>query len=245
MSTHTFCPECGWGVAVDEDGCCEICGNGATGKAVDREWKDVQRGITDVKADLLVNARLLARQTDRCNNLEADNARLRAENDLLADVARGACKLVLEVPAPATPAPSDPLAATAKPEEWAWAYKDHETAHGPFPTREAAIEDATRCCDAGDEVLVDTITWAHVCEYVDAEAYVEALEQHAFDDNYSFHDDQLFSIATSKEAAQEALCDWAKKHLTAARVWHTDGGNNAVTVKITYPATPALAREVE
>ena len=35
MSTHTFCPECGWGVPVDEDGCCVTCGNGATGAAVD------------------------------------------------------------------------------------------------------------------------------------------------------------------------------------------------------------------
>ena len=31
----TFCPECGFGVAVDEDGCCVSCGSVATGPAVD------------------------------------------------------------------------------------------------------------------------------------------------------------------------------------------------------------------
>ena len=31
----TFCPECGFGVAVDEDGCCVSCGCDATGPAVD------------------------------------------------------------------------------------------------------------------------------------------------------------------------------------------------------------------
>ena len=31
----TFCPECGFGVKVDVDGCCLYCGAVATGTAVD------------------------------------------------------------------------------------------------------------------------------------------------------------------------------------------------------------------
>ena len=31
----TFCPECGFGVKVDVDGCCIYCGSVATGPAVD------------------------------------------------------------------------------------------------------------------------------------------------------------------------------------------------------------------
>ena len=31
----TFCPECGFGVKVDVDGCCSSCGCDATGPAVD------------------------------------------------------------------------------------------------------------------------------------------------------------------------------------------------------------------
>lgn len=32
----TFCPQCGFGVQTDEDGCCVYCGATATGDAVDR-----------------------------------------------------------------------------------------------------------------------------------------------------------------------------------------------------------------
>jgi len=33
---HTFCPQCGWNVKVDEDLCCVECGATAAGEAVDR-----------------------------------------------------------------------------------------------------------------------------------------------------------------------------------------------------------------
>ena len=39
----TFCPECGFGVDVDDDGCCALCGSTATGSAVDR----LLAGISD------------------------------------------------------------------------------------------------------------------------------------------------------------------------------------------------------
>ena len=35
MKMKTFCPECGFGVKVDVDGCCLYCGSVATGSAVD------------------------------------------------------------------------------------------------------------------------------------------------------------------------------------------------------------------
>lgn len=34
MSIHSFCPECGINVKVDEDGCCAACGATATGSAL-------------------------------------------------------------------------------------------------------------------------------------------------------------------------------------------------------------------
>ena len=36
---NTFCPECGFGVGVDEDGCCS-CGTPATGSAVEELFRD-------------------------------------------------------------------------------------------------------------------------------------------------------------------------------------------------------------
>ena len=38
---NTFCPECGFGVGVDEDGCCS-CGTPATGSAVDELFRDAE-----------------------------------------------------------------------------------------------------------------------------------------------------------------------------------------------------------
>lgn len=35
----TFCPECGFGVSVDEDGLCVHCGATAVGKAIDELFK--------------------------------------------------------------------------------------------------------------------------------------------------------------------------------------------------------------
>ena len=41
----TFCPECGFGVAVDEEGLCILCGATAVGRAIDKlpqpEWPDL------------------------------------------------------------------------------------------------------------------------------------------------------------------------------------------------------------
>ena len=36
---NTLCPQCGWGVKVDEDGCCAMCGATAIGEGVDAAWK--------------------------------------------------------------------------------------------------------------------------------------------------------------------------------------------------------------
>ena len=38
---NTFCPECGFGVSVDEDGLCLTCGATAVGSAVDQLLNDL------------------------------------------------------------------------------------------------------------------------------------------------------------------------------------------------------------
>lgn len=35
MIARTWCPQCGPGVPIDEDGCCATCGATATGRGVD------------------------------------------------------------------------------------------------------------------------------------------------------------------------------------------------------------------
>jgi len=48
---NTFCPECGFGVKVDVDGCCLYCGSVATGPAVDELYslKNVAQAIRKEK----------------------------------------------------------------------------------------------------------------------------------------------------------------------------------------------------
>jgi len=43
----TFCPQCGFNVVIDEDGCCATCGCDATGPAVDELWEHSFGGIMD------------------------------------------------------------------------------------------------------------------------------------------------------------------------------------------------------
>lgn len=43
MSNRTLCPQCGWNVAVDEDGCCATCGSNATGPGVDAAATEIAR----------------------------------------------------------------------------------------------------------------------------------------------------------------------------------------------------------
>jgi len=47
---QTLCPEHGWGVSVDEDGCCGGCGNGAYGLGVDEVAAELTRLRAIVKA---------------------------------------------------------------------------------------------------------------------------------------------------------------------------------------------------
>lgn len=44
----TFCPQCGAGVPVDEDGCCRICGANAMGDGVDTLFRYVESALASL-----------------------------------------------------------------------------------------------------------------------------------------------------------------------------------------------------
>jgi len=44
---NTFCPECGFNIPVNEDGCCLSCGATAIGTAVDELFKPDSQKILD------------------------------------------------------------------------------------------------------------------------------------------------------------------------------------------------------
>jgi hypothetical protein len=44
-AVRTWCPECGYGVKIDEDGLCVMCGSQAIGKGVDQALAYMRRAI--------------------------------------------------------------------------------------------------------------------------------------------------------------------------------------------------------
>jgi len=76
MSTNrSLCPQCGWDVAVDEDGCCVVCGALALGAGVDAAAQEIAR----LRADLADNAAMLAHQCDLAREAEIVASGLRIE----------------------------------------------------------------------------------------------------------------------------------------------------------------------
>jgi hypothetical protein len=45
---RTWCPECGYGVKIDEDGLCVMCGSQAIGKGVDQALR-YRRAIMELR----------------------------------------------------------------------------------------------------------------------------------------------------------------------------------------------------
>lgn len=72
MFRPTLCVECGPSVAIDEDGCCVTCGNGATGTWFDNlPWR-TETGIE------IAAARALANIADECRaSAEREVAKMR------------------------------------------------------------------------------------------------------------------------------------------------------------------------
>lgn len=84
----TLCVECGPSVAIDEDGCCVTCGNGAVGR-----WVSENNPAAHLTATSAV-IRQMAEALERCiqsieynldKNLDAERAALSAAATLLGE----------------------------------------------------------------------------------------------------------------------------------------------------------------
>ena len=47
--TDSFCPNCGWHVYIDEDGCCHSCGCQAVGEHVDAMARERRRWLLEAR----------------------------------------------------------------------------------------------------------------------------------------------------------------------------------------------------
>lgn len=76
QENKTFCPQCGWNVEVDEDGCCVSCGCVAAGDAVGRTARllAMEAKDADVAQTRVVELEAaLARKDEEIARLEAEN----------------------------------------------------------------------------------------------------------------------------------------------------------------------------
>lgn len=107
---------------------------------------------------------------------------------------------------------------TEAPAEWCWMDDGSERCHGPFATREDALDDAI---DNGREVvLVGHVQRYDGSEYMpDVDRILEIVNEDAADNDFSWLDDDAFElrVGADEDDASEELTAWARKWLRCDR----------------------------
>jgi len=119
--------------------------------------------------------------------------------------------------------PVEPLRAEDR--KWTWTYNEEEC-YGPFDTRDDALADALgrsedegfRHIGIGRCSMFDPLGYAP-----DATDLLEAIEERAFDNEFSFYEDQILSIKGDRgkacAALKAALSVWMDKWVNVETVW--------------------------
>lgn len=108
--------------------------------------------------------------------------------------------------------------------QWCWMSPYAESAHGPFPTRMAAIQDAKKTREKetprGDlgSVVLGRVHWPDPTKYVEADMYwlLETADEAAMGDGCWTGDEPLFEATDGRTAEKELnglLKAWAQKHI--------------------------------
>jgi hypothetical protein len=90
--------------------------------------------------------------------------------------------------------------------EWGWMIRGDEHAHGPFCSREEAVEDAKEYCrnTSLGKVVYGTCQWGDPKTYLpDMDELLDRMNESAYDDEFGFFDDEIFDIP-SKENTKNA-----------------------------------------
>jgi len=118
-------------------------------------------------------------------------------------------------------------------EEWGWMEPDKAQGHGPFDTREEALEDA-KGYDV-KEILVGRYEWIDPCEYLpdDIESLLETIDDAASGDlsvDDSIVEVQEIEGADAQAELREALRAWGKRWLVATSMVLQEEGCEKVTI---------------
>lgn len=108
--------------------------------------------------------------------------------------------------------------------QWAWMVDGNCIAHGPFKTREEAIEDARGHYapeECPREIVIGYPSYANAASYlpVDIDTFLEQLEENAFDNDFGFADDTIFDVngdvGEAEKELEEVFINWANKWLSS------------------------------
>jgi len=103
---------------------------------------------------------------------------------------------------------------------WGWMEVDKQVAFGPHPSREEALTEAGSEAE-GDEVLIGRCVEPDPGYYVrcDAMEIAEQMDESAFDNEYHWHDGEVFSerkkgeyeSMDAQQELEEFMRAWARK----------------------------------
>jgi len=159
---------------------------------------------------------------DKCGVIisgrERPNGQITADNGPPADGPPGRCVCT--------------TCASTKNAKWGWMVPDAEYVHGPFDTRDAAIEDARRELDnppgESTKIVLGHCRFANPVEAVkvvaDLDAVLERMDEYARDNDFGFYDDNVFEPVDESGAVialRAALEDWARQWVESS-VWTLD-----------------------
>lgn len=110
--------------------------------------------------------------------------------------------------------------------DWCWRIPESELAHGPFSSREQALEDARRESDAV-KVLVGHPEYLRPADWIpsDMDELLERMDMFAYDNGFP-GDDQLFEVPDEDQKEAQAdldrtLAAWASKWVRPTGQWQT------------------------
>jgi hypothetical protein len=109
-----------------------------------------------------------------------------------------------------------------KKDTYCWRVKGSEVCAGPFDSRLEAIDSALIDMDGEYDkpIMIGVCNWARPAAYLpDFNDIIERMEECAYDDEFSFWDDEIFVAKDGAEKAfNKAMMSWATEYLDGV-VW--------------------------
>jgi hypothetical protein len=126
--------------------------------------------------------------------------------------------------------------------KWGWRHGAYvEKASGPFPSRQAAIDDARERIDGPTIIKVGVIEYPTFEKWIDSNWLIEHADEVCGENDFAFYDDVIFEPKGDEKQAdielKSFLREWAKKYVCTSGCWVMGGDNPEEDVKIDAQAS--------